>query len=329
MQSVVALTLLAACAVGSSAMAHTTRDTDFTLHYAPNHNFDARGTWRPAAAGFDLADVNEARQLRELPPGVKGLIWVGLCTGATRKFTTMVAPYLGRKRVFGFYLMDDPDPRSGPARCKPASLRAEADWIHQHVPGALTFIVLMNLSTAAAPSFQSSYDPQNSHIDLYGLDPYPCRSESGGCSSGMIRRYVTAAEAWGIPRARLVPVYQAFGGGRWRDGQGGRFTLPTAAQLRALLAQWRALISAPVFDYAYSWGSQRGDRALENSADLQAVFLSHNLEPATTAAPRHMPAHRRPSRLLPARRIRMAAHRRRCAALPAGCRSCFSPASAR
>lgn len=297
-----ALTLIAACTAVPSALAHTTFRPGRTLHYAPNRNFDARGTWRPAAAGFNLADVSEPRQLQLLPPGVKGLIWVGLCSGASRRFTALVRPYLGRRRVFGFYLMDDPDPRGGPSRCRPSSLRAEADWIHVHAPGALTFIVLMNLSTAARPSFRGSYDPNNSHIDLYGLDPYPCRSDTGGCSAGMIERYVTAAADWGIPRSRVVPVYQAFGGGRWRDGQGGQFTLPTVAQLRILLAQWRALIPAPVFDYAYSWGSQRGDRALESSADLQTVFRSHNLQAAAAAPARRMPMRRPPGTV--ARRAR-------------------------
>jgi serralysin len=31
-----------------------------------------------------------------------------------------------------------------------------------------------------------------------------------------------------------------------------------------------------VFDFAYSWGSQRGDLALESSPDLQMVFSIHN-----------------------------------------------------
>jgi hypothetical protein len=249
---------------------------DAALHYAPNHNFDARGTWLPAQAGFNLADVSDPGQLRDLPARVKGLIWVGLCSGADRKFLAAVRPYMGQAAVFGFYLMDDPDPRIGLAQCKPSSLRAEADWIHEHIPGTLTFIVLMNLSGAATPSFRGSYNPVNSHVDLYGIDPYPCRSELNGCSDVMIQQYVAAAEACGIPRARMVPVYQSFGGGSWSDGDRGQYRLPTAAQLQAALAQWRALIPAPVFDYAYSWGVQRGDQALENSSDLQSVFLNHN-----------------------------------------------------
>lgn len=283
MQIALALLLLAGSAIQGSSAANRVQGSAVTLHYAPNHNFNASGTWRPAAAGFDLADIADPRELSKLPPGVRGLVWVGLCIGAEPKFITTIAPYVGREKVFGFYLMDDPDPRPGPARCRADSLRAEADWIHAHVPGALTFIVLMNLSTPATPSYRDTFNPDNSHIDLYGIDPYPCRSELNGCSLPMIEQYVAAATAAGIPRARIVPVYQAFGGGRWSDGAGGSFTLPTTTQLRTMLAEWRVLLPAPVFDYAYSWGSQRSDQALESSPELRAVFLEHNRAHTTAA----------------------------------------------
>ena len=274
--AILLLALIASRGIETAAEADMARTTGATLHYAPNHNFDGSGAWRPAAAGFNLADISDPHQLRDLPVGVKGLIWVGLCAGADRQFVARITPYMHEKNVFGFYLMDDPDPRIGLAQCKPASLRAEADWIHDHVPGALTFIIVMNLSAAGTPSFQDTYNPTNSHVDLYGIDPYPCRSELNGCSDTMIERYVAAAQAWGIPRARIVPVYQTFGGGSWSDGDGGEYTLPTAAQSRAMLARWRALIPAPLFDYAYSWGVQRGDHALEDAPDLRDVFSEHN-----------------------------------------------------
>jgi hypothetical protein len=272
------LALIAGHWIETAGAAETARTTPATLHYAPNHNFDASGLWQPATAGFNLADITDPRQLRDLPMGVQALVWIGLCAGVDRKFVDAITPYVKEKAVFGFYLMDDPDPRIGLTQCKPSSLRAEADWIHDHVRGARTFIVLMSLSAANTPSFQGTYNPINSHVDLYGIDPYPCRSELNGCSDTMIERYVAAAEAWGIPRPRMIPVYQAFGGGSWRDGDGGEYMLPTAAQLRAMLARWRALIPAPVFDFAYSWGMQRGDHALENEPELRAVFSANNAD---------------------------------------------------
>ena len=252
------------------------------LHFAPNHNFDAQGHFLPAKAGFNLADISSVEQLDALPPGVMGLVWVGQCNGADPAFVRTITPYVGKSRLFGFYLMDDPDPRwwaivrGDPHGCRPEKLKAQSDWIHVHVPGALTFIVAMNLGSAATPSFAGSYNPENSHIDLFGIDPYPCRSELARCDLAMIDRYVAAAERLGIPRPSMVPVFQTFGGGTWEDGDGGNYVLPDGDQMRAILARWVALVPAPSFDYAYSWGAQRGDRALEDTADLMDVLSTHN-----------------------------------------------------
>ena len=51
-------------------------------------------------------------QANALPSGVKGLVYLGLCTGVTSAFTTAVQPYVGNQKVFGFYLMDEPNPSS-------------------------------------------------------------------------------------------------------------------------------------------------------------------------------------------------------------------------
>src|SRR5438094_169126 len=157
------------------------------LHYAPNHNFDSSGSYVPANAGFNLADVSNVSQLDSLPSGVKGLVWLGLCNGADSSFINAVQPFVGDPKVFGFYLMDEPDPtgRWAPL-CPAANLMAESDWIHANVPGAQTFIVLINFDTSAAPVYANTYNPDNSHIDLYASDPYPCRTEVGGCDYGRI-----------------------------------------------------------------------------------------------------------------------------------------------
>jgi len=254
------------------------------LHYAPNHNFDSSGSYVPANAGFNLADVSNVSQLDSLPSGVKGLVWLGLCNGADSSFINAVQPFIGDPKLFGFYLMDEPDPtgRWAPL-CPAANLMAESDWIHANVPGAQTFIVMINANTSIAPVYANTYNPGNSHIDLYAPDPYPCRTEVGGCDYSRITRAVAAAEAAGIPRGSIVPVYQAFGGGNWSDDGGGQYTLPTASQEQRILATWASVVPNPVFDYAYSWGTQNSDQALEGSTALQAVFSAHN---ATSAGPR-------------------------------------------
>jgi hypothetical protein len=253
------------------------------LHYAPNANFSSDGTYRPGRVGFNLADVSSPRQLAALPPGVRALVWVGQCEGVTERFRRTVSPYLGRPEVFGFYLMDDPDPRwqptpGGPQQaCPEQNLNAETDWIHVHMPGARTFIVVMNLASPDHPRFDQGYDLARLRVDLVGVDPYPCRSERGRCDYGMINRYVARVEAEGIPARRIVPVYQSFGGGQWQDGSGGTYVVPTRRQEARILAQWGSLVPHPVFDYAYSWGAQRHDHSIDNYVPLQDVFRRHNV----------------------------------------------------
>jgi hypothetical protein len=248
-----------------------------TLHFASNGNFDSNGNYLPGAAGFNLADISSVTQLNSLPDGVKGLVWVGQCNGVDTTFLNTVGPYIGNAKLFGFYLMDDPDPTGlHSRRCTADNLKAESDWIHANAPGAKTFILLMTMTSSRTPSFRGTYNPTNSHVDLFGIDPYPCRTELNGCDYNDIGRYVAAAESWGVPRDNMVPVYQTFGGGRWVNDGGGRYALPTASQLQQMLDRWDALIPTPVFDYAYSWGSQKENAALSSSPELQAVFLRRN-----------------------------------------------------
>jgi hypothetical protein len=245
-----------------------------TLHFTSNGNFDSNGNYLPGAAGFNLADVNSVTQLKSLPDGVRGLVWVGQCNGVDTAFLNTARPYIGNAKLFGFYLMDDPDPTGLLRhRCTADNLKIESDWIHANVPGAKTFILLMTTTSSTKPSFTGTYNPTNSHVDLFGIDPYPCRTELAGCDYNEIDLYIAAAESADVPRDRMVPVYQTFGGGNWFDDGGGRYTLPTVGQLEQIMARWDALLPTPVFDYAYSWGSQNADAALGSSPDLQAVFL--------------------------------------------------------
>jgi hypothetical protein len=241
------------------------------LHYTSNGNFSG-STYLPGVDGFNLADVSSVSVVNELPAGVKGLVYLGLCTGATTAFTSAVQPFIGNPNVYGFYVLDEPDPSTCPA----ANVKAESDWIHAYDPGTKTFILEENLDASSSPSYVGGYTPANSDIDLYGLNAYPCRSELNGCNDNIINLTVKAAESAGIPEADIVPVYQAFGGGTYTDDGGGHWILPTATQETAILNTWGSLVPTPVFDYAYSWGSQRNDQPLQGSTSLQQVFASHN-----------------------------------------------------
>jgi hypothetical protein len=251
------------------------------LHFTANSNFDSQGNFLPGADGFNLADVGSAAETSALPAGVKGLAWVGLCNGADSNFVATVTPYAGNSKLFGFYLYDEPDPTS----CAASNLKAESDWIHSHIPGAKTFIIMNVQSATSNPSYQNTYNPSNSDIDLYGLDPYPCRTEISSCAFNWIPLAVNAAESAGVPLSDIVPVYQTFGGGTWVDDGGGQYRLPTAAEESQLLSTWGSVVPTPVFDYAYSWGSQNGDSSLSGSPALQQIFLNHNGGIRLTASP--------------------------------------------
>jgi hypothetical protein len=254
-----------------------------TLHEASNDNFAADHSFAPGALGFDLAEVTSPADLGHLPPGVKALVWLGRCDGATPAFADTVRPYLHSPKVFGYYLLDEPDPNGRWKRmCPAAHLAAESDYLHRHDPGRKTFFLMMNLGMAARPDYTNrgdSYTPGNTHIDLVGIDPYPCRSELHGCDLSQIPTFVRAATSIGWPLSALVPVYQAFGGGRWRDDEGAPWLLPTPDQAASMLTLWQRLVPHPAFDQVYSWGSQRDDVALSAApAALQAVFAQHNAQ---------------------------------------------------
>ncbi|MER8955798.1 calcium-binding protein, partial [Mesorhizobium sp. M0833] len=135
------------------------------------------------------------------------------------------------------------------------------------------------------PDFTNTYNPANTHIDYFGIDPYPVRTGTDTVDYDMIDRAVAAAVKSGIPVSNIVPVYQAFGGGNWETSDGGRHVMPTPEQMQIMIDHWAALVPSPAFDYTYKWGTQNGDTALESSSELQAFFREHNLATTGTTPP--------------------------------------------
>ncbi|MET4797470.1 calcium-binding protein [Bradyrhizobium sp. LB11.1] len=254
-----------------------------TLHYTAGNNINAQGTYAPAAAGFNLADVSSVSELNALPAGVQGMVYLDQGSGVTQSFIDAVKAYIGNPKVYGFYLKDEPDPTGQyNTLVTAANLKAESDYIHANVPGAKTFITMMNMGSSENPTYANTYNPTSTHIDLFGIDPYPVRSDMSTVDYSMIDKAVAAAESAGISADHIVPVFQTFGGGNWADDSGGHYVMPTAAQEQTMLAHWAAAVPHPAFDYAYAWGSQNGDTALESSSALQSVFLQHNTGTSTT-----------------------------------------------
>lgn len=258
-------------------------------HFTANGNF-ASGGYDPGAYGFNVADASPS-QLSLVPTGDKALVWVGMCDGVTSAFTSIVDSTYANAKVFGYYLVDEPDPytdgRYG-TYCNPANLMAESDYIHAKNAALKTFIIEQNMASSTAPFFGTAgsstpfvpYNPSTTHIDSFGVDPYPCRTEVTACGGySMIGNYVNAVQTAGVPLANIVPVYQAFG--TWAacggDDGGGDYQLPTAAQETDIMNTWAGLVPTPAWDYAYSWGTQCGDTALSVApSDLKQVFATHN-----------------------------------------------------
>jgi hypothetical protein len=277
-RSAAAMVFFAAAAALGAARATADGVARTPRHFAVNGNFDSTGRFLPQVYGFDIADVSGAEALDGLTDGVRGLVWVGSCDGADARFRALIEKVIDHPKLFGLYLMDDPDP-SGRwrKRCRAEDLRAEADWIHARRPGTLAFVALMNVGGAEAPAYDAALRPENSHVDLFGVAPYPCRRDWGACDYAMIDRFIEAARRIGVKDAAIVPVYQTFGGGDWQ-AEGGGYRLPQASEMSRILQVWRERIPNPVFDYAYSWGSQKSDTALSDSAVLLDVFKRHNGE---------------------------------------------------
>jgi hypothetical protein len=133
------LSLLRAAVLSFAYMSGQATYTETKLHYAPNHDFAPDGSFLPAGARFNLADVSRLRESRPLTPGGRTLVWIGRCGGVDRDFLRIVRAYAGNRN--------------------------------------LTSIILMNVASTLQPSFKETYEPSNSHVDLAGLAAYPCRSD--------------------------------------------------------------------------------------------------------------------------------------------------------
>jgi hypothetical protein len=249
-----------------------------TLHYAAN----AHGAITAAAAlGFDLFDIDGSgaglgalsERIDSLPARGKALVWVGNLDNAPPgsscpapglsfgRFKAVVDALRHDRRVYGYYLADEPHPDVCPEAA--ADIRARADLVHAVAPRQKAFIVVADGSAICRGNLGCEYRalrPAKTHVDLVGLDPYPCHYDKSGnpvpCESSMISARVAAAIASGIPATSIVPVFQAFGQSGRDDGKSIYYRMPTANELASMLRVWHGLVPEPAFDYFYSVGVQ-------------------------------------------------------------------------
>jgi len=235
-----------------------------TKHFIANLN----GSTAPRALGFTVFDTGPSG-VASLPAGVQGLVWLGQkCpTPADATFRATVDRLAASPRVFGYYLSDEPHIVDCPRGV--AALASRADYIRSRTHGAQKSFIVLSRDVD-----YSAFRPSASHVDLVGIDSYPCSTGSPSCPVTKIRDKVTAARQAGIPVAAMVPIYQAFG---QQNISGGYYRLPTAAQLQSMLAEWARLVPSPVMDYAYGWSHQSSaNPTLVDSSALQRVLATHN-----------------------------------------------------
>jgi hypothetical protein len=257
-----------------------------TAHFTVNLN-QSYATAR--SMGFNVFDVTGSTtnpadvktELAALPAGSRAMIWVGNLgkqagvQGFTRaQFQAQVNALATDQRVFGYYIADEPHPVLFPSVV--AEIAARADYLRAKAPSQKSFIVVLDGTSICNGTLGCEYAalaPSKSHVDVVGVDSYPCHL-SAPCDFTMITQRVNAAIRAGIPRGRIAPVYQAFG---QEGGTNPYYRTPTAAELATMLATWKANVPAPVLDYAYSWGTQTSaTQALINHPALQSVAKTHN-----------------------------------------------------
>jgi hypothetical protein len=246
---------------GSSAAAEPVASRS-TAHFIANVD-GARAARR---AGFTVFDTGASRrEVNALPRGVRALVWLGQkCpSAATRGFKASVRRLAANRKVFGYYLSDEP--HIGDCPGGPAALRSRAKFIAAASQGRQrSFVVLSEKADYRA------FRPAVTRVSLVGLNPYPCSVAHPSCDFTKVRSKVRAAVNAGVPRTRIVPVYQAFG----QSGTGDDYyLLPSPSQMRTLLRTWARFVPHPVMDYTYGWANQRSARpTLVDSPALQTVF---------------------------------------------------------
>lgn len=269
-----------------------------TKHYAigTSHNESLA-----ISLGFDVLDIagsksdpNTTKEIVDaLPAGVQALISVTNldkqnCSApgyTTARFEALVNAMATDPNVYGYYIADEPHPMKCPNAA--ADIRARADYLHAHSSFQKAFIVIVDGDGNCESDLGCEYRalrPANTHVDLVGLDPYPCHYNDAGdrvaCHYSMIDQRVASATASGIPLGMIVPVFQAF-------GQEGRvngtvyYRTPSPSELTTILSTWHRLVPKPVMDYAYTFGIQcstscPAPQALLNHPDLQSLIEAHN-----------------------------------------------------
>lgn len=223
---------------------------------------DAEDYGAVSALGFNVLALETPEAIDELPPGAMGIAQVGECNGVTESFKDRINSYARRDpggKILAYYIMDEPAPEN----CDPADLKAQANWVHENIPGSKTFGVLFGPSRDYMAYAQS--------FDYVGLSPYPCRG-GGDCDYSYITSEAEKIIAAGVPRDRIVPIYQSFG---MPDAENPAAQLNNIDQAQNL-ATWAEIAPNPPFEYVWTWKRINAQLSLRDSPEQQAFFREMN-----------------------------------------------------
>ena len=300
-------------ATPSRTVASTATEVDATPSITPtvplHAAFNTQGDISDLIAlGFNLIDLTGSKTnptstlalVNALPEGLQALVWLGNLGNAPKgqscptpgfsddEFKAQVDILANNPKVFGYNLADEPHP----SRCPDAAnaIQARSDYIHTHAPGQKTYITILDGSNMCPEGEGCEYHalrPEITHVDLMGIDPYPCHFDSAGqpvmCDTSKISQRVQVAVANGIPISAIVPVFQAFGQEGRLDGKSIYYRTPTTAEFQDMLNLWKSLVPNPIFDFVYTWGIQCTEKScpapqsLKNHPELQLLIKQHNV----------------------------------------------------
>lgn len=283
---------------------HQTSPPATTLHLAYNERnhialAKSLGPNLFGAAGTPTHPEWALTELGRLPAGAKALIWTGslgvaasanTCAQPSYSFAQFIAQddILAKDaRVLGYFLADEPNLRACPGIVE--EIRARADYIRSHAPQQKSFIVVLdgtNRCNGVMGCEYAAFRPSRSHVDLVGVDPYPCFYARPGVPAPLetknIRLFMQSALDSGIAASQIVPIYQTFGDEGRTDGATVFFRIPTALELQSMFDTWESLVPNPVFDAVYTLGAQctasscPSAQALISHPELQTVARAHN-----------------------------------------------------
>jgi len=196
-----------------------------------------------ASYGWNLLDVSSKSRADRLPRKTRGLVWLGDYDNSTCAWEVSatelrrdVQQMARDRKVFGYYISDEPDPNACPAA--PAQHRARTRLIHALSPGKPTILVVDSNSGRATleqiPKWAGT-------ADYLGLDPYPCY-RGKRCHFDWIGKVIKAADK---ARVKYWGVVQAFADSTWR--------WPTKGEERHMLSQWAASRQSGYMTFSWRW----------------------------------------------------------------------------